>query len=119
MVAPAVSTDDYQVIQEDAHRRLSEEEQQPLDLSTEIERETARTTMSRLHVKLGHSDPRRIIDSLRKKHAHRLIIAVAKKFSCNAVKKVRDEDYVQGLLEFFMNLAHLFKLTNSTGSIQC
>ena len=35
LVAPAVSTDDYPVIQEDAHRRLSEEEQQALDLATE------------------------------------------------------------------------------------
>ena len=31
LVAPAVSTDDYPVIQEDAHRRLSKEEQQALD----------------------------------------------------------------------------------------
>ena len=35
------------------------------------------------------------------------------------VKKVRDEDYVQWLLEFFMNLAHVFKLINSSGDIQC
>ena len=34
LVAPAVSTDDFPVIQEDAHRRLSEEEQQALDLAT-------------------------------------------------------------------------------------
>ena len=37
LVAPAVSTDDYPVIQEDAHRQLSEEEQQAFD----EERETA------------------------------------------------------------------------------
>ena len=73
LVAPAVSTDDYPVIQEDAHRRLSEDEERALDLATEEERETARTTVSRLHVELGHSDPRRMIDSLRRKHAHRLI----------------------------------------------
>ena len=36
LVAPAVSTDEYPVIQEDAHRRLSQEEQ---------------------HVERGHSDP--------------------------------------------------------------
>ena len=36
-MAPAVSTDDYLVIQEDAHRQLSEEEQQALDLATEEE----------------------------------------------------------------------------------
>ena len=67
LVAPAVSTDDFPVIQEDAHRRLSKEEQQALDLATEEERETARTIVSRLHVELGHSDPLGMIDSLRKK----------------------------------------------------
>ena len=40
--------------------------------------------MSRLHVQLGHSDPRRKIDSLRSKQAYRPIIATAKKFSCSA-----------------------------------
>ena len=69
---------------EDAHRRLSEEEQRALDLATEEERETSRTMVSRLHVELGHSDPRGMIDSLRRKHAHRLIIATATKFSCSA-----------------------------------
>ena len=87
LVAPAASTDDYPVIQEDAHRRLSKEEQQALDLATEEEWETARTMVSRLHVELGHSDPRGMIDSLRRKHAHRLIIAVAKKFSCSACEE--------------------------------
>ena len=87
LVAPAVSTDDYPVIQEDAHRRLSKEEQQSLDLATEEERETARTIVSRLHVELGHSGPRGMIDSLRRKHAHRLIIAAAKKFSCSALRR--------------------------------
>ena len=38
-----MSTDDQPVIQEDAHRRLSEEEQQALDMATEEERERART----------------------------------------------------------------------------
>ena len=57
LVAPAVSTDDYRVIQEDANRRLSEEEQRALDLATDEERETARTIVSRLHVELGDSDP--------------------------------------------------------------
>ena len=74
--APAVSTDGCPVIQEDAHRRLSEEE-----------RETARTIVSCLHVELGHSDPRGMIDSLRRKHAHRLIIAVAKRFTCSACEE--------------------------------
>ena len=87
LVAPAASTDDYPVIQEDAHRRLSKEEQQALDLATEEEWETARTIVSRLHVELGHSDPRGMIHSLRRKHAHRLIIAVAKKFSCSACEE--------------------------------
>ena len=80
-------TEDYPVIQEDAHRRLSKEEQQALDLATEEERETARTIVSRLHVELGHSDPLGMIDSLRRKQAHRLIIAVAKKFSCSACEE--------------------------------
>ena len=87
LVAPAVSTDDYPVVQEDAHRRLSEEEQQALDLAIEEERETARTIVSRLHVEPGHSDPRGMIDSLRRKHGHRLIIVVARKFSCNACEE--------------------------------
>ena len=84
LVAPAVSTDDCPVIQEDAHRRLSEEEQRTLDLATEEERETARNMVSRLHVELGPSDPRGTMDSLRRKHAQRLIITTAKKFSCSA-----------------------------------
>ena len=84
LVAPAVSTDDYPVIQEDAHRRLSEEELRASDLLTEEERETARTIVSRLHVELGHSDPRGMIGSLRRKHAHRHTIATARKFSCSA-----------------------------------
>ena len=82
-----VAPDDYPVIQEDAHRRLSEEEQQALDLATEEEQETARTMVSRLHVEPGHSDPRGMIDSLRRKHAHGLLIAVAKKFSCSACEE--------------------------------
>ena len=43
--------------------------------------------MSRLHVELGHSDPQGMIDSLRKKHAHRLIIGAVKKFSCSACEE--------------------------------
>ena len=43
--------------------------------------------VSRVHVELGHSDPRRMIDSVRRKHAHRLIIAAAKKFSCSACEE--------------------------------
>ena len=46
LVAPAVSIDDYPVIHENAHRRLSKEEQQALDLATEEERETASTIVS-------------------------------------------------------------------------
>ena len=38
----------------------------------------------RLHMELDHADPRRTIDSHPRKHAHRLIIATAKRFSCNA-----------------------------------
>ena len=88
LVAPAVSTD-YPVIQEDADRRLSQEEQRTLDLTSEEERVTARTMVSRLHVELGHSDPQGMIDSLRRKHLHtqRLIIASAKKFSCSACEE--------------------------------
>ena len=82
VVAPAASTE-YPVIQEDAHRRLSQEEQQALDLASAEER----TMVSRLHVELGHSDPRRMIDSLRREQAHRLIIAIAKKFSCRAFRE--------------------------------
>ena len=49
LVAPAVSTE-FPVIQEDARRRLSQEEQQAFDLASEEDRETARTLVSRLHV---------------------------------------------------------------------
>ena len=73
-------------IQEDAHRRLSEK-RTALDLGTEEERETAGTMVSRLHVELCHSDPQGMIDSLRRKHAHRLIIATVKKFSCSACEE--------------------------------
>ena len=45
--------------------------------------------VSRLHVELGHSDPRRIIDSLRRKHARRFIIDTAKKFSCSDYEERR------------------------------
>ena len=118
MVTPAVSTIDP-VIHEDAHLRLSQEEQQAFDLASEEQRETATTMVCRLHVELGHSDPRGMIDSLRRKHAHRLIIATAKSSATVLVKKVVDEDYIRLLLEFFMNRAHVFKLTSSSGSIQC
>ena len=67
-MAPVVSTE-YPVMQEDAHRRLSREEQRAFDLASEEERETARTMVSRLHVELMHSDPQQMIDSLRRKHA--------------------------------------------------
>ena len=83
LVAPATSTE-YPIIQEDARRRLNQDEQRALDLASEEELETARTMVSRLPVEFGHSDPRGMVDSLRIKHAHRLIIAVAKKFSCCA-----------------------------------
>ena len=46
---------------------LVTEEQRALDLATEEERETARTMVSRLHVELGHSDSRGMIDSFSKK----------------------------------------------------
>ena len=81
LVAPAVSID-YPTIQEDAHRRRIQEEQQAFDLLvSEEERDTAQTTVPRLHGELGYSDPREMIDYLRRKHAHRLIIAAAKKLS--------------------------------------
>ena len=76
LVAPAVPTE-CPVIQEYARCRLHREEQQAFDLVSDKERETARIMVSRLHVELGHSDPRR-------KHAHRLIIAAAKKLSSSA-----------------------------------
>ena len=58
-----------------------------LDLASEEERETARTMVSRLHVELGLADPRGMIDSLRRKHAHRLIIVAGKKFSSSACEE--------------------------------
>ena len=61
--------------------------QRAFDLANEEERETAGTIVSRLHVELGHSDPRGVIDSLRRKQAHRLIIATAQKFSCSACQE--------------------------------
>ena len=59
--------------------------------------------MSRLHVENGHSDPRRMIDFLRRKHAHRLITATAKSFGAARVKKVRDGSFSQLLLKFHMH----------------
>ena len=43
--------------------------------------------VSRLHAELGHSDPGGMIDCLRRKHAHRLVIATAKKFRCRACEE--------------------------------
>ena len=77
-MAPTASTC-YPVIQQDVHRRLSEEEQRVFDLASEEERETVRSIVSRLHVELGHSDPRGMIDSLRRKLAHSLIITTCQK----------------------------------------
>ena len=68
--APAVSAE-YPVIQEDAHRRFSQEEQRAFDLAGEEERETARTMVSRLHVELGHSDPRGTAKKTRTQTHHR------------------------------------------------
>ena len=120
LVAPAVSPE-YPVILEDAHRRFSQEEQRAFYLASEEERETARIMVSLLHVELGHSDPRGMIDSLRRKDAHRLIIATDERFSCSACEEsqTRNEDYIRLLLEFFMNLTHVFKLTSSSGSLLC
>ena len=59
-----------------------------------------------------------MIDFLLRKHAHGHIIATAKKTVAVRVKRVRDEDYVCGLLEFFMNLAYVFKLVSLSGDIQ-
>ena len=115
LVAPAVSTDENPVIQEDAHRRLSEEEQRALDLATEEERETARTMVSRLHIELGRSDPRVFEEDT---HTDSSSLQ-PKSLVAMRVKKVRDEDYVQWLLEFFMNLAYVFKLINLSGDIHC
>ena len=118
LVAPAVSIDDYPVIQEDAHRRLSKEEQQALDLATEEERQTARTIVSRLHV-----EAILILEELSiifEENTHKDSSLLLPKSSVAVLaKKVRDEGYVQWLLEFFMNLARVFKWTNSSGSIQC
>ena len=43
--------------------------------------------VSRLLFEFGHSDPRGMIYSLRRKHAHRLIIATVKKYSCSACEE--------------------------------
>ena len=40
---------------------------EPSDLASEEERETARPMVSRMHVELGHSDPRGMIGSLRRR----------------------------------------------------
>ena len=77
----------YQTIQEDVRHRLNQKEQRAWNLDSEEQRETARTMVSRSHVELGHSDPRGMIDSLRRKHAHKLVIATAKKFSCSACEE--------------------------------
>ena len=110
LVAPAVSTESP-INPRRCASSTQEEEQRALDLASEEERETARTTESRLRVELGHSGPRGLIDTFRRKRAHRLIIAGAKKSSAAApVKKVRDGDIIQSLLECYMNHAPVFKL---------
>ena len=74
LVAPEISTED-QTIQADAHRRLSQEEQRPCDLASEHERAATRTMLFRLQWNFAIP--------ILKKHAHRLIIATAKKFGCS------------------------------------
>ena len=92
---------------------------EPWTWVSEEERETARTMVSRLHVELGHSDPRGMIDSLRRKRTHRRIIATAKKYRCGACEECGDGGLVQLLLWFYMNQALVFKLISSSGSILC
>ena len=82
LVAPALSTKHLVF-----RKMLSQEEKRALDQANEEERETARTMVSRLYVELGHSDPRRMIDSPRRKHAHRLTIATATKVSCSSCEE--------------------------------
>ena len=84
LVAPAVSTE-YPVIQEDAHRRLSQEEQQAFDLASEEDQETARTMVSRLHVELGHSNPRGI-SILCEENTH-TDSSLQPRFSCSACEE--------------------------------
>ena len=43
--------------------------------------------MSRLHVEVGHSDARGMIDPLRRKNAYRLIIATANNCSCSVYRE--------------------------------
>ena len=106
LVAPAVSTE-CPVIQEDAHRRLSQEEHRAFDLAIEEERETARTMVSRLHVELGHSGENTHTDSS----------SLQPKGSAAArVKKLRDEDYMRLLLEFFMNQARKHHIMVDAGT---
>ena len=72
----------------------------PLNLATEEERETARTIVSRFHVELGHSDLGGMIDSLRRNTHTDSSLPLPKSLVAVHAKKVRDEDYVQWLLEF-------------------
>ena len=55
---------------------------------------------------VGHSDPRRMIDSLRRKRALPLIVAAAKKFSCSACEETyRRKGFVKLLLAVHMSWA--------------
>ena len=68
----------------------------------EEERETVRTTVSRVHVEMGHSGHRGMIDSVRGNTHIVASMAQPKSPVAALVKKVSDGDFVRMLLDFFM-----------------
>ena len=119
LVAPAVSIDDYPVIQEDAHRRLVKKNSKPW---TWLLRKSGKQPEPQCLVCTLNSAILILKEwsILFEENTHTdSSLQLPKSSVAVHVKKVRDEDYVQWLLEFFTNLAHVFKLTYSSGSIQC
>ena len=71
--------------------------------------------MSRLNVELGHSDPEESW-ILFEKHAHRLIIKSS--VVCSACE-VRQRRRLRPVVARVLHEAHVFKLINLSGDIQC
>ena len=117
-VAPAISTA-YPIIQEDAHRRLNQQESRALDLACEEGRTTART----MYLAYTWNLVTLILDewsTLSKNTCTSTHHCYTQKISAVAlVRKVRDGDFMRLLLGFFMNRALVFKLISLSGGIFC
>ena len=116
LVAPAVLTE-HPVVQEDDHRRLSQAEQRAFELASEKNEKQPeqRCLACTWNLAFLSSKNGRLCAKKARTQTHHHYSQ--KNSTAALVKKVRDKDYVQLLLEFFMNQAHVFNLTSSSGSI--